>query len=129
GTTRPSPTARNATRPPTPPRPPRRRSGPLGAPPGRRTARRSWPLLAAPDAGVALEPVVEIVVPARQPCRDARGQVRGDECDPPAFHLADVGLLVVPAAVERPGVVAQDDVAEGHRGEADPPRQPGREPA
>ena len=50
---------------------------------------------------VALEPVVEIVMPALPPCQETGQQVGRDKRDPPALDLADVGLLVFPAKRQR----------------------------
>ncbi len=49
--------------------------------------------------------------------------------DAPDLDLTDMGLLVVAAELERPGVAADDHVAQGHGGEAAPLGQPAREAA
>src|SRR5579863_5796363 len=59
------------------------------------------PPLAASAAGVALEPVVEVIVPAPRPGPGARDEIRRDERPAPALDLANVRLLVVAAGVER----------------------------
>ncbi len=50
------------------------------------------------------------------PGPDTGEQIGRNEARSPAFGLADVGLLVIPAAVEAAGVSTDDDVAEGHGG-------------
>ena len=78
---------------------------------------------------VALEPVVEIVMPALPPCQETRQQIGRDKRNPPALDLADVGLLVVAAEVQAPGVAADDHVAQRHRPEPDPVGEPPRQAA
>ena len=86
-------------------------------------------ILAAGAAGVALEPVVEIVMLAAPPGPEAGRQISGDEGPAPALDLPDMGLLVVAAGVEAVGVPADDHVAQRHRGEPAFPPEPAREAA
>src|SRR3954453_21467146 len=72
------------------------------------------PGLAAGPAGVALEPVIQVVMLAAPPGEIVREEVRRDERDAPALDLSDVRLLVVAARVEAIRVPADDDVAERH---------------
>ena len=80
-------------------------------------------------AGVALEPVVAIVMSAPPPRQDAGRQVGGDEDRSPPLGLPHVGLLVVAQQVQVERVAAQDHVPQRHGVEADPPRPPCGEPA
>src|SRR5690242_15902363 len=68
----------------------------------------SWPILATSPPGIALEVVIEVIVSASQPLPKTRGDVRRQEQRTPALRLADMGLLVVAAAVEAVGVPADD---------------------
>ena len=64
------------------------------------------PVVAARPAGVALEPVVEIVMAAASPRQQLAAEVGRKEGRSPPLDLADVGVLVV----------AEDVEADGHSG-------------
>src|SRR5262245_24523647 len=79
------------------------------------------PALAAGAAGIAFEPVVEVVIRSAGPGQGTGENVRRQERCPPALHLPDMGLLVVAAGVETTRVAADDHVSEGHRRGHDDP--------
>ena len=82
-------------------------------------------LFAGRSPGVALEPVVAIIIPSVPPGQHAGAQVGREEERSPALDLADVGLLMVTKQVQASRVAAQDHVPQRHRVETDPGEEPG----
>src|SRR5208337_3075394 len=75
--------------------------------------------LTAGTAGVALKPVVAIVMPTAPPCQHTGRQVRRNEERPPPLGLPDVGLLMIAKHFKAGRIPTEYHMSQRHRVEAD----------
>ena len=94
-----------------------------------RTGPRKSIRLTARTAGVALKPVVAIVMPAATPCQHTGRQVRRNEDRPPPLGLPHVGLLMIAKHFKTECIPTEYHMSQRHRVEADTVGEPSGEPA
>src|SRR5208282_5010951 len=96
---------------------------------GMRSRPRESILFTARTAGIALKPVVAIVMPAATPCQDTGRQVRRNEDRPPGLGLPDVGLLMIASQFKAWRIPTEYHMSQRHRVEADTVGEPSGKPA